>query len=234
MGTGGGTEGTFPRTSIFGPKFPPWRVTVPVPSVPPLERQCTRGTKIFRRRRRRKIFFAQIVLKFVPVVQIFCPKFFWCTRGTVFFAPIFLVYPGYSFFLPKILGVPGVQNFFCKYLAIFWPFLGKNWEIFFHLYHGYTFFKKNFLICTRGTVPLVICTHLFSICTRGTVPFVICTHLFSNCTRGTFQALFPPKILPGERSPGKILPQNFWVYPGYSSPHGQNTVPTYEWNRITL
>ena len=140
MGTGGGTEGTFPRTSIFGPKFPPWRVTVPVLSVPPLERQCTRGTKIFRRRRRRKIFFAQIVLKFVPVVQIFCPKFFLVYPRYSFFAPIFLVYPGYSFFLPKILGVPGVQNFFCKYLAIFGPFLGKNWEI--------------YSICTTGTLFL--------------------------------------------------------------------------------
>ena len=229
-GHGGGYRGNVPPHEHFRAK------------VPPLKGHCSRSLctppgkavypgykKIFPAGGTEK-FFCPIFLKFVPEEQIFCPKFF-------------LVYPGYSFFCPDFFGVPGVQLFFAQnirctrgtefFLQIFGHFLaifGQKLGNFFHLYHGYTFFKKNFLICTRGTVPLVICTHLFSICTRGTVPFVICTHLFSNCTRGTFQALFPPKILPGERSPGKILPQNFWVYPGYSSPPGQNTVPTYASN----
>ena len=62
-----------------------------------------------------------------------------CTSGTDFFAQNFWVYQQYSFF-----------GHFWPILAIFWSFLGKNWENFSILYCWYTFLRKIF-----SFVPLV-------------------------------------------------------------------------------
>ena len=91
---------------------------------------CTNGTLFFPHSIRKctsGTLFLHIQLENVPAVQIFLHKIFGCTSSTDFF------------------------GHFWPILAIFWSFLGKNWENFSILYCWYTFFKKNFLICTIGT-----------------------------------------------------------------------------------